>query len=252
MKIIAKIAEALFVFSRLLKLFVLSLVFSYLVLPSNVKASEPESIELVEVEEDITVQDPYLVRRGESGALFQIEYRRLTPTSYLSTIGNAAYDQQYEGESLTGLGFSLLKKFNLSPLSVAVGPLYSQYSLQSSLAEMSLTQIGLRSLIILDGLSDVPQWNPFLGIDLVNSSISETSSTDSFSGSVDIGYAWSLGINILLDTLDRKTAEMAYLESGVQATYLAFWIGDQGDAINSEDPSFSGQPEFGAALTIEF
>ncbi len=252
MKIIAKLAEAPFVFSKLLKIFVLSLVFVAQLFSIQAAASEPESIELVEVEEEITVQDPYLVRRGESGALFQIEYRRLTPTSYLSTIGNATYDQQYDGASLSGAGFALLKKFNFSPLSLAVGPMYSQLSVQSSTAEMSLTQLGLRSVIILDGLSEVPQWNPFVGIDLVNSSLSETSASDSFSGSVAIGYAWSLGVNVLLDTLDRKTAEMANHDSGVQATYLSLWIGDQGDAINSEDPSFGGKPELGAALAIEF
>jgi hypothetical protein len=215
-------------------------------------ASEPEYTEMVEVEESVSVLESYKVRRGESGALFSIEYLKATPEDYLSTIENVSFVKQYGGNSLSGFGVSLLKKLNWKPASLAIGPSYGMLSVASGANSMTINQLGLQGKLILDGVYEEPHWAPFVSGELWNISISEKSATKSFNGVVDYGYSWRAGLQAQLDRLDPSAASAAILESGIQSTFLSMWIGAIGSPFSTEDPALETQPEFGAALTLEY
>lgn len=215
-------------------------------------ASEPEYTEMVEVEESVSVLESYKVRRGDAGALFSIEYLKATPVDYLSTTGNVSFEKQYGSSSLSGVGISIMKKINWTPISLAVGPSYGVLNVTNSAHKMSMTQLGLQGRLILDGIFDEPHWAPFVSGELWNMSISESSVDKSFNGVVDYGYSWRAGMQVQLDRLDPSAASAAILESGIQSTFISMWFGAIGSPFSTDDPALETQPEFGAALTLEY
>lgn len=238
--------KQLLTFFSLAIFFVLSLAFK----PSQ--ASEVQYEELIEVEAEVTSLSPYLERRGDTGAILNVEYLTFTPTRYLSTISNNSYEDQYGSSGLTGFGISYLYKMNWQPVSIAIGPSYQMLSVGKGDNSMEATFLGASGRAVLDGWKSEPKWCPFVAGEVWRASISESSASDSFSGTIDYGYSWRVGIQILLDNLDRMTADQAYIDSGIQSTFLSVWAGANGGGLSDGDPDIDSEPELGAGLTVEF
>lgn len=232
--------------------FFISIFFVLGLAPKESKASETVYEELIEVEQEVSLLDPYKVRRGDSGAIFNIDYVSITPKDYPSTIGNVGYEEQYGSSAMTGIEASLMWKRNWQPLSFAMGPFYQSISANKSTNDISMDTYGIAARFILDGMSDEPRWCPFVNLSLWQANINESSASDSFSGSIDVGYSWKAGLQIQIDQLDKSTAVAAYTDSGLQATFLSLSIGANGGGFSEDDPAIETQPEFGAGLTLEF
>ncbi|MFP5518384.1 MAG: hypothetical protein ACLGGX_00650 [Bdellovibrionia bacterium] len=203
------------------------------------------------MEEGIDLTLSYGERRTATGAYFSVFYETQEFPKYLSTLDNSTYKDKY-GAGISLMGINWLKKYNFEKSSLSIGLGYGLGSTSKGDAEMSLEKIKLSSRFAVDRLGKEAHWVPFVGFELWQLNITEKSSTDSFSGKIEMGYQYALGLSIQISRLDPSSSSQAYAEWGLENTFIDVYLFGNGEPLSGEEANVSNEMQTGFALTLEF
>ena len=106
----------------------------------------------------------------------------------------------------------------------------------------------------LDALMKEPYFVPYVGFSYWQIGLTEENLTTKTVGTYDTGYGTSLtaGFLIQLNWIEPETSKLAYLNQGLENTYLdVFWTQYQ-NTDNELDPALENDFNFGVGLRVEF
>lgn len=226
---------------------VLCLMGVFVLIPTKVYA-EGEVI----FEEDPSIIEAYKYRRTETGALFTLAYETQKYDKYLSTLDNTLFADKY-GAGAKLFGFNWQKKFNWQYLSYSVGLGYATGSVSGSgSSRLEVTKYKLPNRFSLDGISDEPNWVPFLNLDFWQMKLSESDGTSSFSGDIQLGLEYAIGVSIQISRFDRSSSGQAYAEWGLENTFFDLYATNNLKPLSGEEADVSNTMQLGMGLTLEF
>lgn len=225
------------------------------VLLSDANASSstsPDSSDEVIVELSSDYSKHYKERRAETGALVSINFEKIDLPKYISTLDNSLFSEKYGDLSLIGL--QVQKKYNWSPVSMALGLGYTTGSAQgANEAIMEVTKYEINARAIIDGWFQEPRYAPFIFVEGWQMQISEKDSTTSFSGEIEgIGFHYGAGMSIQLNRIDPHASTDAFQEWGMENTYLDVYVSANIAPTNDAAPDVSSELAVGFGLTLEF
>lgn len=196
----------------------------------------------------------YKDRRSKWGALIALTYSLYKPASYVSNFTATAFDDTFDG-SLNGLFEATVSgKWNSAFGSVSLGLGAGYFSASSSAEEVSLRVIPVRveASLMLDTLLDEPLVAPYvLGGAYVNF-FKETQSAVSFNGNTQVSPYFGVGANLQLNWLDRESAINAYLEHGLENTFVYLEGRQFVTSGSAQDPDFGTGFQIAAGAKFEY
>ncbi|MEN0058128.1 MAG: hypothetical protein AAGB31_04790 [Bdellovibrio sp.] len=208
----------------------------------------------VELRQDILA--PYKERRDNHGLYLAFDYEVLNLKNYVSTLDGLSYGEMFGESEIPLLRASIDYKYNMSLGSLAVGLDYAQGELSQQVSgvdrTLSVTRYGVGLKYVADMIADEPYVAPYIGINFWQMDLSETSPTDSFSGTTQIGYNYTLGLMVQLNWLDPATAQGGAFAWGLENTFLDLYITQYAQTSDSTDPNTETDLLYGAGLRLEF
>jgi len=218
---------------------------------------DPQAAEhkLVEIEYAPQILLPYRERRQSWGFLFGLHYENFQPSAYLSPIDQNPYDYLFGGSGVGMFGLQMGAKYNLSSFSLTSELSYDQGSTSSAQSgaqtSLTLSRIAAKFGIWFDTLWSEPYVVPYLQGDISQISFSETTGTQSTSGTGGITYGWAAGVLLQLNWLDKVSALEALRSSGLNNAYLDIYAA-QTNGSGSASADLSSSVSWGSGLRMEF
>lgn len=239
---------------RLRPAILIAFVFSVLLLSATTKAEE----NLVEIRGKEDVYRPYRDRRRTNGWQFAANYENYQPKEFISSIDGQTYGDMFGNANIGLTSLETGYKFNFSAGSISALAGYGMGTLQDNrIGEtrvLSVVRPSARAMYILDALFPEPYVAPYgafgvtaLGID---EKISETG--DKFSGQAKMGTTLTIGALIQVNWLEDDVSRTGYLQSGVQNTYIDFFLTQYSKSGGENDPNTATVFNWGAGLRLEF
>ena len=219
---------------------------------------------LVEVEPSL-----YTVTRGDSSSLPPLKDREqgwgvlfgagagyYTPKNYDPNFITDSFENIY-GSSKTPMvdvQIQLKKNFRRISFSGDLGVGFYSNTSHSNLvsSDVSFTIIRLGGTVMLDGILNVPYLVPYGSMGAYTNYYKETQGSVSFGGNSQVAIYYAFGAMILLDWIDPKSADRAYSEAGLQATYLYAEGRQYMKSQNASDPDFSTGLDPNVGIRLEF
>lgn len=212
--------------------------------------------QLVEVE---LLQDnlaPYKERREDHGAYIGIAYEALNLKNFISTLDSKSYSQLFGEEGVPLMRLMVDYKYNFSIGSVALGLDYGKGRLTDSLsgAERSLeiSKYGLGLKFTADMILDEPYVAPYVGINFWQLGVTETSPTDSFSATTQMGMNYTAGLLLQLDWIDYESAKNATFQWGMENTFIDVYVTQYAKTSAIDDPDTETGLLYGGGIRFEF
>lgn len=208
---------------------------------------------LVQVEIRQDVLAPYKERRSRHGFQFDVSYEPIEFKQYRSFIDGFTYTDMF-GETTTNLiSLSAEYKFNFALGGISLGALYGMGQVTGpSDRSLDLTKYGAKLKYTMDNVFSEPYVAPYVAVDLLQMSYNEKFGTDSFSGTTQMSYSYSLGLLLQLNWIDKDTARNATYEYGLENTYIDVYMTKYNESQAEDDPNLSSDFSFGAGLVFEF
>lgn len=226
-----------------------------LLLTQDLHAAEPPP-GLVRVEYYQDVLADYRDRRSDHGFMFGLDYTEIMFDKYLSTLDSQNYKALFGETTIPFIGLSFDYKYNFSLGSLLPGLSLTKGSISShgsgDKRTMDVLKYGLGLKFVADNIFKEPYVAPYIGADAWMMDISESSSTDKFSATTDIGYSYTVGMLIQLDWLDPDTDTGSTFNWGLENTFLDLYVTQLLKTINEGDPNISTDFTFGGGLRFEF
>lgn len=214
---------------------------------------------LVEVEPSV-----YSVTRGDESALPPLGERRgnwgftaavgagyYTPNNYDNF---QSFQDSYGSNKTPMVDVQLQVKRNFRRFSLAadagVGVYSNSYSKNGVNSSISLIPIRIGGSLILDALFGKPYIAPYGSIGGYAVSYKESQAAVNYGGNTQIAVYYAFGSLFLLDWVDQPSADHAFAETGLQATYVYVEARQYMKSNNASDPDFSTglDPNFGVRL----
>ncbi len=212
----------------------------------------PEDTPLVEVHFPQDQLASYKNRREDHGAYFGIQYEVLKFKNYMSPIDNLMYSEVFGESEIPLMRANIDYKYNFSLGSIALGVDFGTGSVEGGDRKLEVTKYGINAQYALDNIANEPYVVPYLGLNVWNINFSETSPTESFSGTTQMGFNYMIGALIQLNWLDYDTAKNASFTMGLENTYLDVYITQYMTTESPDDPNTETDFSYGAGLRLEF
>ncbi|MCB0410973.1 MAG: hypothetical protein KDD22_00500 [Bdellovibrionales bacterium] len=200
---------------------------------------------------------PYKYRREKWGQAFSLGYSLFAPTNMESNTGAFYFEDIYDTKAdvpLVEFQWNLKRNFSLGSLALEVGVGYYSNDSDTDLVDSKLEIIPLRVGLnyTMDMLFDRPYIAPYVAVGGYVFKYTETQGTTSYNGTTQVAPYFVAGLQFAIDWLDNFSANIAYIESGLEATYL-FVEGRMFAASTAEaDPNFETDFQGSAGLRLEF
>ncbi|MCB0370648.1 MAG: hypothetical protein KDD45_14795 [Bdellovibrionales bacterium] len=207
---------------------------------------------------NIKTYSNYRERRTTNGFMVSLGSENLYFPDYVSQYDQKFYEELWGQEDVSTPEITLSYKFNFKLGSFTLGAGYGQGSILDDRSgderTISVDKYTAGIEFLADTIMPEPYFVPYGGIYAFQLTMGEyVKSIDTdFSSTSGIGTAYKIGFLIQLNWLEAETAKYAYLNDGLENTYLdVFWT--QYDNSN-EDPKPSVQSDlnWGAGLRVEF
>lgn len=224
------------------------------VFPTKAKAAS----DLVEVRTQDDIFQTYRERRNRHGFQFGVQYENYQPKNFSSAFDDTSYSDMFGNSNIAMMGGELGYKFNtaIGSFSALVGYASGRIS-DSRIGEtrtLDLKRTSLKAQYIADMIWPEPYVAPYgaLGVYYVNGIEGITETGDEVSGKTQLGTIATIGVLVQLNWLEPDTARGAYMEVGLQNTYLDLFLTQVGKPNGADDPELGTSFNWGAGLRFEF
>ncbi len=119
-------------------------------------------------------------------------------------------------------------------------------------SSLSLMPIRLGTSVVIDGLFKKPYIAPYASLGAYTNIYKETQAALSNGGNTQIAMYYSFGSLFLLDWLDQSSADRAYSETNLQATYIYVEGRQYMKSSNETDPDLSTGLDPNVGVRLEF
>lgn len=217
-------------------------------------ASEnPNDYPLVELELRQDVLAPYKERRSNHGFQMNISYETVEFLNYKSFLDGVSYKDMYGDSTTNIISLSAEYKYNFILGAVSLGGIFGMGGVSGpSDRSLDLTKYGLRFKYTMDNLFLEPYVAPYFGLDLWQMSYEEKLGSDSYTGSTQTSYNYSVGMLIQLNWIDKSTATNATYEYGLENTYVDLFVTKYSAPQAEDDPDLGSDFAVGAGILFEF
>ncbi len=206
----------------------------------------------------------YRDRRTASGLLINVNAENLYFSEYKSILDGALYEKLFGQEDLAMVQLQAGYKFNFILGSIVGGASYGSGTLiDDRSTEERLLTLNKKSVYaqwLLDSLMKEPYIVPYVGLNFWTMSIHEENKTalptsgkvTSLNHDTGNGTAITVGFLVQLNWLEPEVSKLAYINDGLENTYLdVFWTEYRG-TDHALDPILEDGFNFGAGLRFEF
>lgn len=179
------------------------------------------------------------------------------PVNYHPNFSVESFQSVY-GENKTAapdVQLQLKKSFRALSLGADLGVGFLSLSAQkTSTVNSSLTLMPVRlgASVVLDGLFKKPYVAPYGSIGAYTNIYKETLASVSHSGNTQVAMYYSVGALFLLDWIDQTSADRAYSEASLQATYVYVEGRQYMKSGNETDPDTSTGLDPNLGVRLEF
>lgn len=199
---------------------------------------------------------PYRIRRTRWGVNFSVSYSTFEPTYYSPNFVEAGYSDVYSSPETPLLEFQMGVKYNFKLGSLVaeagVGTFKEVSDSDIVESELSLMPIRLGLTYIMDTLFIEPYLAPYVTGGVYTISYTESLENTSNNGFTQAAPYFTAGIQFQLDWIDKIAAREAYLDSGIENTFL-FVEGRKFFASAAPaDPNFETDFHVNGGLRLEF
>ncbi len=179
------------------------------------------------------------------------------PVKYNPSVSIESFQSIYGVDKNISPDVQLQLKKSFKALSIAadlgVGFL-SASSHKSSGIDSSLTLMPIRlgASVVLDGILKTPYVAPYGSVGVYTNMYKETQASVSYGGNTQAAMYYSFGSLFLLDWLDQPSADRAYTEASLQATYIYVEGRQYMKSGNETDPDLSTGLDPNLGVRLEF
>lgn len=204
---------------------------------------------------------PYKDRRRKWGHAFSVSYSFYKPAYYKSDYINpelADFELDYGSPQIPLIEISYTHKWNFSLGSLGGEMSYGYYSndaddfdlLGDANLQLQMARVGVK--FTMDNLFSEPIVAPYFSTGIYSVLYDETQGGASFNGTTGVAGYWAAGALFQLDWLDKSSAIDAYLESGIENTFLSVEVRQFLASSVEQDPDFSTDPDINIGISVEF
>ncbi|MCB0361558.1 MAG: hypothetical protein KDD35_02485 [Bdellovibrionales bacterium] len=198
----------------------------------------------------------YASRRSKWGRTFSLSYSEFKPIYYVPNFYTANFEDIYESVEIPLIEMNFAWKRNMSMGSLAIEFGFGGYQNESDVEELPSTlkiyPIHLGAVLALDNIFREPYVVPYFSMGLYTIHYSESVSSSSFNGFTQTSFYGSAGLLLQLDWCDPQSSMQAYLENGIQNTFL-FLEGKKLLASSAaKDPDFETDIYLSGGLKVEY
>lgn len=229
---------------------------SLICLLGGISRADEGVAQLVEVELSQDNLASYKERRENHGAYVGFAYEAMDLKNFVSTLDSQSYRSLFGKKGVPLVRLMVDYKYNFMLGSFALGLDYGMGRLTDRLsgAERSLeiSKYGVGIKFTADMIVDEPYAAPYIGINLWQMGISETSPTDSFSATTQMGLNYTVGLLLQLDWIDLESAKYATFKWGLENTFLDLYATQYAQTSAVDDPNTETEWLYGGGLRLEF
>lgn len=214
------------------------------------------SVYSVTREADGSALPPLGERRGGWGFTVGAGAGYYSPNAYEPSYITDTFENTYGANKTPMMDVQMQFKKNMRRASIGVdlgGGFYSNTSTSNGVSsQVSFNPVRLGLTLTLDGLFAKPYVAPYASLGGYTTFYRESQSSVSYGGNTQIAVYYAFGAMFLMDWMDQKSADNAFSETGLQATYL-YAEGRQYMKSNSTtDPDLSTGIDPNVGLRLEF
>lgn len=195
-------------------------------------------------------------RRGGWGFAFAAGAGYYSPNAYDPSYITDSFQNTYGANKTPMMDIQMQFKKNLKRASIGLdlgGGFYSNSSTSNGVnSQVSFNPVRLGLSLILDGLFKRPYLAPYASIGAYTTFYSESQSSVSYGGNTQAAMYYAFGALFLLDWIDQKSADNAFAETGLQATYVYVEGRQYMKSSSTTDPDLSTGLDPNLGVRLEF
>lgn len=207
---------------------------------------------------------PYRQRRSDWGFSFTFNYSAFHPQNYRPDSIEANFDTVYGPAEAPLLEAQVVVKRNMDWASLGFEVSIGKYkndafstivingAEQSLSGFLNLYPVRLGGILTLDTLFEEPHFAPFVSGGVYTMLYTEEQSAVSVNGNTSYAPYFSTGALIQLDWLDQTSANISYLESGLENTFMLISARKMLASQEARDPNFESDIHVNVGLMLEF
>ena len=200
----------------------------------------------------------YKERRTTNGFMMYLGSENLYFADYVSQHDQLLYEELWGNEDLTVPELNINYKFNFLLGSLTFGLGFGQGSLLDDRIgderTIAIEKISASIQFLADNLMREPYFVPYVGASVFQFKISESvkSVEKTYEDTSDVGYSFTVGFLIQLNWIEKEVSKQAYLEHGLENTYLDFHWTKHENPNDDPKPNLESDINWGAGLRVEF
>ncbi len=200
---------------------------------------------------------PYRERRPRWGFTAGLEYSSYEPVNYAPNFGPGNYADIYSSPSLPMLELQLAFKRNISSGSFGAELAFGMFNNEHSDPQFVHSTLDLKAFRLgvnynMDMLGSEPTIVPYVSAGVYSILFRESLLSQAFNGRTQPAPYAIAGVAFSMDWIDRKSARKAFMESGVESSYLLIEGRKFFKSSNENDPDFSNDINWAAGVRVEF
>ena len=224
-----------------------------------------EPVEVMKIEKDGAVNlSDYRDRRGNWGSTISVGYSTYDPLNYTpqqtgdatTADGSFGFSTVYSRPDTPLLELQVAVKRNLEIGSlageIAAGYYKNNADTAAVASTLTLTPIRLGVTFAADVIWREPYVVPYLTAGGYVINYREEGTLDAVGGTTKVAPYANLGAQFQLDAIDRQASRNAYLDSGLQSTFVFLEARKFFASSAGSDPDLSNTVSYGAGLRVEF
>ncbi len=200
----------------------------------------------------------YKERRTTNGFMVYLGSENLYFADYVSLHDQLFYEELWGNEDLTVPELHLNYKFNFLLGSLTFGLGFGQGSLLDDRIgderTIAIEKTSASLQFLADNLMQEPYFVPYIGASAFQFKVSESvkSVEKSYESTSEVGYSFTVGFLIQLNWLEKEVSKLAYLEHGLENTYIDFHWTKHENPNDDSKPNLESDINWGAGLRFEF
>lgn len=214
---------------------------------------------LVEVRSNDEAYLPYLERRQTHGWQLGFGMENYQPKDFISNIdANNTYQAMYGKADIPVYYIETGYKLNLPVVSLSALLGYGHGQIKDTKTgetnSLVLERTSLKLMMIFDGIMNEPYVAPYAALSVWEIGFDEkiTEADLSHSARTKMGNTMTAGLLFQLNWLEQQSSRWAWLNSGLENTYLDVFMSKYGKSNGEDDPDTTSDFNWGAGLRIEF
>jgi hypothetical protein len=176
--------------------------------------------------------------------------------NFISTLDSKSYGELFGEEGIPMASLMVDYKYNFSLGSLALGLDYGKGRLSDSLSgterSLDISKYGVGLKFTADMILDEPYIAPYVGIKFWQLGVTETSPTDSFSATTQMGMNYTAGVLLQLDWIDFDSAKNATFNWGLENTFIDLYVTQYAKTSAADDPDTETDLLYGGGIRFEF